>query len=96
VADAAIILPTTWQGLQASFARAVDRPECPVYVDSGRSASERIYKPRRGLNDISVLSSSRDGRSLSASRAVNLANAGLIDGLWLRIGREPLSYGTPD
>jgi hypothetical protein len=55
-----------------------------------------IYKPRRGLNDISVLSSSRDGRSLSASRAVNLANAGLIDGLWLGIGRGPLSYATPD
>jgi hypothetical protein len=76
----------------------VHRPDllCSLHVDSGRSASERIYKPRRGLNDISVLSSFRDGRSLSPGRAVNLANAGLIDGLWLRIGRGPLSYATPD
>ena len=40
-------------------------------------APERIYKPRRGLNDISVLSKSSYGRSLIRNRAVNLANAGL-------------------
>ena len=37
---------------------------------------KRIDTPRRGLNDISVLSKSRYGRSLSPNRAVNLANAG--------------------
>jgi len=40
-------------------------------------APERIYKPPQGLNDISVWSKSRYGRSLSRNRAVNLANAGL-------------------
>jgi hypothetical protein len=29
-------------------------------------------------------------------QARHLANAGLIDGLWLRIGHGPLSYATPD
>ena len=48
-----------------------------------------IYKPRRGLKTFFVLSESRYGRSLCRLRAVNLANAALIDGLWLRIGRGP-------
>jgi hypothetical protein len=36
----------------------------------------RIYKPRPGFNDNSVLSKSRYGRSLYRDRAVSLANAG--------------------
>ena len=32
--------------------------------------SKHIYKPRRGFNDISVLSKSRYGRSLSRDKAV--------------------------
>jgi hypothetical protein len=62
-----------------------------------RSAeAQHIYKPRRGLNEISVLSSSRHGHNLTRNRAVDLANADLTDGLQLRIGREPLSCATPD
>src|SRR5580704_1444772 len=44
-------------------------------IPKASKPGKSIYKPRRGLNDISVLSNSRYGRSLSASRAVNLANA---------------------
>jgi hypothetical protein len=58
-------------------------------------ARQSIYKPRRGLNDISVLSSSRHRRTLTVSRAVNPANAGLIDGLWLRIGHGPFPMQRP-
>jgi hypothetical protein len=37
---------------------------------------EGIDMPRRGLNDISGLSTSRRGRNLSFDRGVNLANTG--------------------
>ena len=50
--------------------------DIPGRATASRPAPERIYKPRRGLNDISVFSKSRYGPSLSRNRAVNLANAG--------------------
>jgi len=53
--------------------------DIPRRATASRPAPERIYKPRRGLNDVSVLSKFRYGRSLSRNRAVNLANAGRRD-----------------
>ena len=53
--------------------------DIPRRATASRPAPERIYKPRRGLNDISVFSKSRYGPSLSRNRGVNLANAGLYD-----------------
>ncbi len=49
----------------------------PRRAIASRPAPKRIDRPRRGLNDISVLSKSRYGHSLSPNRAVNLATAGL-------------------
>jgi hypothetical protein len=42
----------------------------PRRAIASRPAPKRIYRPRRGLNDISVLSKSCRGRSLSHYRAV--------------------------
>jgi hypothetical protein len=42
----------------------------PRRAVASRAAPKRIYKPRRGLNDISVLSKARYGRSLILGKAV--------------------------
>jgi hypothetical protein len=43
----------------------------PRHAPASRAAPKSIYKPRRGLNDISVLSKSRYGRSFSVGKTVN-------------------------
>jgi len=48
----------------------VRKVDIPRPATASRPAPERNYKPRRGLNDISVLSKSRCGRTLSNGKSV--------------------------
>ena len=49
---------------------------------ASRPAPKRIYKPRRGLSDISVLSKPRYGRSFCRDRAVSWRMSANRSGLW--------------
>ena len=50
----------------------------PGRAIASRPAPRPIYKPRRDLNDISVLSKFRSGRSFRCDQAVQLANVGVM------------------
>jgi len=62
----------------------------PCRATTSRPVPKRIYKPRQGLNDFSVLSKSRYGRSFRCDKAGHLANVGLNDALTVASARQPL------
>jgi hypothetical protein len=71
------------------------KKDLPRAAPLGAQRRNVTYKPRRGVNDVSVLSKSRYRRSLSRNKAVNLANAGLIEGRGYGSGPDPCAMHAP-
>jgi hypothetical protein len=93
-----------WEGTSRRLGSFVLRWRLKAATDALGKDRDRNHRTNEAQHNLQATAGSQRHFSLvtvslwaqsQLQQSRHLANAGLIDGLWLRIGRGPLSYATP-